>query len=182
MTTMYYYTLPDAESTWTLFASELGVCGLLFDEEQLGEARAWLEKHRPGARWQADRAPFEAFGATDRLTRYFAGERIGFEDVPMDLIGTPFQREVWSTLSRIPYGEVWTYRRLAEEIGRPKATRAVGAANGRNPLPVLLPCHRVVGADGTLTGYRGGLAAKKRLLAIEGIEHVEDRGHERFRF
>ncbi len=181
-TTIYHYTLPDAEATWTLLATERGICGLLYNEEQLPEARAWLEKHRPGSRWRADRVPFETFGATDRLMRYFGGERVGFEDIPMELLGTPFQREVWSALSRIPYGEVWTYGRLAEELGRSKATRAVGAANGRNPLPVLLPCHRVVGANGTLTGYRGGLTMKKRLLALEGIEHVDDRGHERFRF
>ncbi|TLS49753.1 methylated-DNA--[protein]-cysteine S-methyltransferase [Paenibacillus antri] len=180
--TVYHYTLPDAEATWTLLGSERGVCGLLYNEDQLGEARAWLEKMRPGAQLRADRGPFEAFGAADRLRRYFAGERVGFEDIPMDLMGTPFQREVWAALANIPYGEVWTYGRLAEEIGRPTATRAVGAANGRNPLPVILPCHRVVGANGTLTGYRGGLAVKKRLLALEGIDHVEDRGHERFRF
>jgi len=181
-TTIYHYTVPDLEASWTLLASARGVCGLLYREDQLPEARERLGKQAPGYRLAEDRAPFEAFGALDRLHRYFAGEAVGFEDIPMDLWGTPFQREVWTALARIPYGEVWTYGRLAEELGRPKATRAVGAANGRNPLPVLLPCHRVVGADGTLTGYRGGLSIKRKLLALEGVEHVENRGHERFRF
>ncbi|HZG57919.1 methylated-DNA--[protein]-cysteine S-methyltransferase [Paenibacillus sp.] len=180
---IYYYTLPDEASSWTLLGSGNGVCALLYREEQLVEARGWLDAVAPhGYALRADRAPFEAFGVVERLRRYFAGERVGFEGIPLDIRGTAFQREVWTALADIPYGETRTYGEVASAIGRPRATRAVGAANGRNPLPVLLPCHRVVGADGTMTGYRGGLAMKKRLLAIEGIGGVAERGHARFRF
>lgn len=105
--------------------------------------------------------------AADALARYFAGDRAPF-DVPAEAAeGTPFQREVWAALRAIPYGERRTYAELARAIGRPDAVRAVGAANGRNPLPILVPCHRVVGADGTLVGFAGGLPAKAALLALE---------------
>ncbi len=105
--------------------------------------------------------------ARRQLDEYFAGERRGF-DLPLSPHGTDFQQEVWLTLARIPYGETWSYRDLAQRIGRPTATRAVGAANGRNPLPIVLPCHRVIGADGSLTGFGGGLPTKAFLLRLEG--------------
>ena len=105
--------------------------------------------------------------ARRQLEQYFAGERRDF-DLPLSPRGTEFQREVWLTLARIPYGETWSYRDLAQRIGRPSATRAVGAANGRNPLPIVLPCHRVIGADGSLTGFGGGLPTKAFLLRLEG--------------
>ena len=102
-----------------------------------------------------------------QLEDYFAGERRDF-DLPLSPHGTEFQCEVWLTLAHIPYGETWSYRDLAQRIGRPSATRAVGAANGRNPLPIVLPCHRVIGADGSLTGFGGGLPTKAFLLRLEG--------------
>jgi O-6-methylguanine DNA methyltransferase len=102
------------------------------------------------------------------LSEYFAGRRRVF-DLPLRLLGTEFQKDVWRAVDSIPYGATSTYRDIAQLVGRPKATRAVGAANGRNPLPIVIPCHRVVGADGTLTGYGGGLPLKRRLLAIEGV-------------
>lgn len=102
-----------------------------------------------------------------QLTEYFAARRRTFE-LPLAPAGTPFQQSVWSALARIPYGELRTYRDVAHAIGNPAAVRAVGAANGRNPLPIVVPCHRVIGSNGTLTGFAGGLAAKAYLLRLEG--------------
>lgn len=100
------------------------------------------------------------------LQRYFNGEIVAF-DLPLAPVGTPFQRAVWDALLTIPYGATASYADIARQIGRPSATRAVGAANGRNPIPILIPCHRVIGTDGTLTGYGGGLDRKRALLALE---------------
>jgi methylated-DNA-[protein]-cysteine S-methyltransferase len=101
-----------------------------------------------------------------QLAEYFAGERTGF-DVPMELDGTEFQRQVWAELSRIPYGQTISYGELALRVGRPRAPRAVGQANGRNPIPIIVPCHRVLAGNG-LGGYGGGLPVKRALLALEG--------------
>lgn len=102
----------------------------------------------------------------EQLDEYFAGARRAFV-VELDLEGTEFQRAAWTALAAIPFGETRTYGEQARAIGRPKAVRAVGAANGRNPVAIVLPCHRVVGADGALTGYAGGLAMKRFLLDLE---------------
>lgn len=104
--------------------------------------------------------------AARQLDEYFAGSRSAF-DLPLDIEGNDFERQVWQALRTIPYGQTISYGRQAELIGRPGAARAVGAANGRNPLPIVLPCHRVVGADGTLTGFGGGLDTKRALLELE---------------
>ena len=101
-----------------------------------------------------------------QLQEYFAGERREFS-LPYALHGTEFQKKVWAALAAIPYGQTRSYRDIAAAVGNPKAVRAVGAANGKNPLWIILPCHRVVGADGSLTGYAGGLEMKKRLLELE---------------
>ncbi len=102
-----------------------------------------------------------------QLSEYFAGQRRVF-DLPLALHGTEFQLAVWNELLRVPYGDTITYAELARRIGRPAAIRAVGAANGANPIPVIVPCHRVIGSDGTLTGYGGGIERKQWLLAHEG--------------
>ncbi|MEH6570740.1 MAG: methylated-DNA--[protein]-cysteine S-methyltransferase [Halioglobus sp.] len=102
-----------------------------------------------------------------QLGEYFAGERQHFE-LSLNPCGTPFQQEVWASLQAIPFGEVRSYKDIAHEVGRPKAVRAVGAANGRNPIPIIVPCHRVIGSDGSLTGFAGGLETKKLLLKLEG--------------
>ncbi|TWI56652.1 methylated-DNA-[protein]-cysteine S-methyltransferase [Pseudomonas duriflava] len=102
-----------------------------------------------------------------QLDDYFAGHRQQF-DLPLAPLGTPFQREVWQALAEIPYGLTWSYAQLAIRVGNPKAVRAVGAANGRNPLPIVLPCHRVIGTSGALTGFGGGLPVKQFLLELEG--------------
>ncbi|MGP0032550.1 MAG: methylated-DNA--[protein]-cysteine S-methyltransferase [Acidimicrobiales bacterium] len=102
-----------------------------------------------------------------QLDEYFAGARTRF-DVPLELDGTAFQQEVWRELSRIPYGETISYGELARRVGRPKGPRAVGQANGKNPIPIIVPCHRVVASSG-IGGYGGGLRMKRTLLAVEGI-------------
>ena len=104
--------------------------------------------------------------ATRQLDEYFAGQRQEF-DLPLALRGTVFQRRVWQALRDIPYGETTSYGHLASDIGQPTAARAVGLANGRNPVSIIVPCHRVVGSDGSLTGYGGGLDRKQRLLDLE---------------
>jgi methylated-DNA-[protein]-cysteine S-methyltransferase len=104
--------------------------------------------------------------AATQLEEYFAGDRTEF-DVPMDLAGTPFQKEVWAELSRIPYGQAISYGELARRVGRPTGPRAVGQANGKNPIPIIVPCHRVVAGNG-MGGYAGGLPVKQALLRIEG--------------
>ena len=104
--------------------------------------------------------------AVRQLREYFAGKRTEF-DLPLEPEGTAFQRRVWRRLQEIPYGETISYGELAKRIGNPKASRAVGAANGKNPIPIVIPCHRVIGANGTLTGFGGGLPIKEALLGLE---------------
>lgn len=106
--------------------------------------------------------------AEAQLREYFAGARRTF-DLPLAPHGTAFQQRVWTALRTIPYGETRTYGELAAAIDSPNASRAVGMANHRNPIPIIIPCHRVIGANGTLTGYAGGLEVKRKLLALEGI-------------
>jgi methylated-DNA-[protein]-cysteine S-methyltransferase len=118
----------------------------------------------PRRDWTEDPA---AFGdAIDQLGEYFAGERREF-DLELELGGTPFQQRVWNALREIPYGETRTYGEQAKRIGSPSAVRAVGLANGQNPIGIIVPCHRVIGADGSLIGYGGGLENKRRLLDLE---------------
>jgi methylated-DNA-[protein]-cysteine S-methyltransferase len=105
--------------------------------------------------------------AAAQLREYFAGTRTAFE-LPLRVDGSPFEHRVWAELRRIPYGTTASYGLIAERVGDPGAARAVGRANARNPIPVIVPCHRVVGADGSLTGFGGGLACKRRLLELEG--------------
>ena len=114
--------------------------------------------------WRADPGAFA--DVRRQLAEYFGGDRTAF-DLPLAVAGTPFQREVWQGLRDIRYGETVSYGELARRIGRPSAVRAVGLANGRNPIAVIVPCHRVIGSDGSLTGYGGGLEAKRRLLELE---------------
>jgi methylated-DNA-[protein]-cysteine S-methyltransferase len=121
---------------------------------------------RGGPLDEAARAPNLFAAATRQLDEYFAGERRRFE-LELDLQGTPFQRAVWERLAQIPYGATVTYGALARELGRPERVRAVGAAVGRTPVPIIVPCHRVIGADGSLTGYGGGLQRKQALLDLE---------------
>ena len=119
---------------------------------------------RPDPRWHESPDAFD--DVVSQLTEYFAGQRQRFE-LPLAPEGTPFQQRVWRELQDIPYGVTISYGQLAARIGQPTASRAVGLANGSNPLAIVIPCHRVIGANGTLTGYGGGLPIKERLLALE---------------
>lgn len=121
--------------------------------------------------YEPDRAGWEladtAFGAAvDQLEEYFGGQRTEFE-LELELVGTPFQRRVWSALMTIPYGQTRSYGEIALQLDAPGASRAVGLANGRNPIAIIVPCHRVIGANGNLTGYGGGLSRKRALLDLE---------------
>lgn len=155
------------ETVWyDYLATPIG--NLLLAADAQGLREVWFEtgKHKkePDPQWQRNAAKV-AFAAK-QLNEYFAGERQDF-DLPLHPIGTPFQVNVWHALARIPYGATISYGELARRIGQPEAVRAVGAANGRNPIPIILPCHRVIGADGSLTGFGGGLPTKRFLLAME---------------
>jgi methylated-DNA-[protein]-cysteine S-methyltransferase len=139
-----------------LFGGDDGLRGISF--------QAGPHPLAPPPEWRRSAEPFR--GVVRELDAYFAGKAVRFES-PLALRGTPFQLEVWSLLRTIPYGETTTYAEIARRLGRPSACRAVGAANGRNPVPIVIPCHRVVGADGSLTGFGGGLPIKRALLALE---------------
>jgi methylated-DNA-[protein]-cysteine S-methyltransferase len=128
----------------------------------------YLPQHKgwpgPDPLWRQLDKPFAA--VREQLAEYFAGERQQF-DVPLKLAGTPFQQRVWQELARIPFGKTITYAQLAQRVGQPTASRAVGNANGRNPISILVPCHRVIGTSGKLTGYAGGVEKKEWLLEWE---------------
>lgn len=157
------------------FASPVGRLTVAADAEGLRHILFESERHpvRRGSDWRRDAEALR--DVREQLLAYFAGARRQF-DLPLAPTGTPFQMKVWRTLADIPYGATWSYGELARRIGEPKAVRAVGAANGRNPLPIVLPCHRVIGGDGSLTGFGGGLPVKQFLLELEGSDQA------RFRF
>ena len=149
----------------TLVASDRGLTNILFESES--PEHAGLPSDLPTAN---DGDETLAVAAT-QLEEYFAGNRREF-DVSLDLVGTDFQRQAWLALADVPYGETTTYGAQAERIGRPGAFRAVGGANGQNPVPIVLPCHRIIGADGSLTGFGGGLDLKQRLLDHERAQQA----------
>ncbi len=160
-TTHYYTEIPSPVGTLSLRGSARGLTGV------------YMPQHRHGppdgerVQWQRDDARFAA--ARAQIDEYFAGERTTF-DLPLDpatIGGTAFQRRVWTALSEIAYGETISYGELARRIGQAAAVRAVGLANGRNPVSIIVPCHRVIGANGTLTGYGGGMDRKRLLLDLE---------------
>lgn len=155
-----------AQRLHTVVDSPVGPLTLVAADGVLTGVYMDLQRHRPLE---------ETFGASDptpftevigQLKEYFAAQRAEF-DLPLTFAGTPFQRTVWAALREIPYGQTVSYGQLAERIGRPAAARAVGLANGRNPISIIVPCHRVVGATGDLTGYGGGLDRKRYLLGFE---------------
>jgi len=154
------------------FASPLGPMLLATTDE--GLAGVWFvgQRHGPqSAGWPEDDAHPLLREAAAQLTAYFAGRLTGF-DLPLDTQrGTDFQRSVWQALQAIPHGQTTSYAALGRVIGRPEAARAVGAAVGRNPWSIVVPCHRVTGSDGSLTGYAGGLDRKTALLRLEGALH-----------
>ena len=130
------------------------------------DLRRILTRHYGGNEIELEAAP-NPHGLTDALARYFGGDLHAIDALPVETAGTPFQRQVWSALREIPCGSTVSYAQLAERIGRPAAVRAVGLANGSNPIGVVVPCHRVIGANGSLTGYGGGIERKRWLLDHE---------------
>ena len=143
----------------TLVATEQGLAAILWENERAGRVNVDLEHE--------DRRHPVLIEAERQLGEYFDGRRTAFT-LTLDVVGTDFQRQVWQALLTIPFGETRSYAEIARQIGRPKAVRAVGAANGRNPLSIVAPCHRVIGTNGRLTGFAGGLDTKAFLLALEG--------------
>lgn len=151
-----YWIFPSPVGRLLLVGNQKGLRALRF----LDGTNSW-ECHPEGKKL---RRPFQK--VLRQLTEYFSGSRVKFQ-IPLDLEGTPFQIKVWKALQRIPYGRTAAYREVAQQVGKPLASRAVGAANGKNPISIIVPCHRVIGVDGKLVGYGGGLRIKKALLTHE---------------
>lgn len=155
-----------ASMVYTQIESPVGPLLLVADDVGLRQILFVNGRHQvqPDPEWKQDAAPLEK--TVSQLCAYFAGEREEF-NLPLAPQGTRFQQEVWRRLNEIPYGETISYGELARQIGNPQASRAVGLANGSNPIPIVIPCHRVIGSNGKLTGYGGGLPIKEKLLALE---------------
>jgi methylated-DNA-[protein]-cysteine S-methyltransferase len=160
------YCVEVSGTFYTQIESPIGALLLVADDAGLRQilfVKGRYEAH-PDPSWHEDRTPLRE--TIRQLQAYFAGDLEDF-DLQLAPEGTPFQREVWRRLCDIPYGETISYGELAGRIGNPKASRAVGLANGSNPIPIVIPCHRVIGSNGKLTGYGGGLPIKEKLLALE---------------
>lgn len=164
METIRFTSFPTPYGPMIAAASAHGVCRLLPPGQTLDDLVRWAERHAPGARLEPDEAA--DWGLRVQVPEYLAGRRRTFA-VPLDLRGTPFQRAVWQAVCTIPYGETRSYADIARAVERPGAWRAVGAANAVNPVCLVIPCHRVIGADGTVKGYAGGVLNRHLLLAIE---------------
>lgn len=151
-------TIPSPVGPLTLVASDAGLAAVLWENDSPKRVPLTVtgEDTRHPVLREAER----------QLKEYFAGKRTSF-DLPLDFHGTDFQKRVWKALLKIPFGETRSYAQIARALGKPTAMRAVGAANGKNPISIIAPCHRVIGKDGTLTGFAGGLKAKAHLLALE---------------
>jgi len=152
-------TMPSPVGELTLIASETGLVAVLWENDDPTRVRL------ADVQDEADHPVLTRTAA--QLAEYFAGERRSF-DLPLDFRGTDFQKSVWAQLLAIPFGETRSYGEIARNLGNPTASRAIGAANGRNPISIIAPCHRVVGASGSLTGFAGGLETKAFLLKLEG--------------
>ncbi|MBI3231409.1 MAG: methylated-DNA--[protein]-cysteine S-methyltransferase [Burkholderiales bacterium] len=156
---IYYLNHHSALGEIKIASSEKGLCSVRFPDHA-----HWQTEREQG--WQERRDHAILQRAVQQLDEYLAGQRQHFE-LPLDAGGTPFQQRVWQALLSIPYGQTSNYGALAQQIGQPKAARPLGAANGRNPLSIIVPCHRVIGSNGDLVGYAGGLERKRFLLALE---------------
>ncbi|HDQ71668.1 MAG TPA: methylated-DNA--[protein]-cysteine S-methyltransferase [Chloroflexi bacterium] len=147
-------------------ATPRGVCAVKLGVEQRASFLNWLAQNVSEVPPRED--PAALVSALIQFREYFCGNRYAF-DLPLDVRGTPFQRDVWEEIARIPYGTTATYGDIARRINRPQAARAVGGANGANPVSIIIPCHRVIGADGSLTGYGAGIWIKAKLLRLEDV-------------
>lgn len=158
-----YIEHPSPVGTLLIAATDIGICGIYFEEHRHFKGKdGWTRAlpQSPASKHLTETAR--------QLDEYFAGKRTEF-DVALDLTGTVFQRTVWDELSRIPFGKSVSYAQHAQKLGNPKALRAVGSAIGKNPISIIVPCHRVIGSSGAITGYAGGLERKQFLLTLEGI-------------
>ncbi|MEO8144883.1 MAG: methylated-DNA--[protein]-cysteine S-methyltransferase [Betaproteobacteria bacterium] len=156
----YYDSFESPHGRMLLVATEKGVAGIYFNRQKYFP--------EPKKEWKRDGRHAVLQQAKRELREYFAGKRKRF-DVALAPDGTPFQREVWKTIAKVGFGETITYGELAKRAGHPGSARAAGAATGRNPIGIIVPCHRIMGANGSLTGYAGGLKKKRALLALEGV-------------
>ncbi|MFN7249533.1 MAG: methylated-DNA--[protein]-cysteine S-methyltransferase [Anaerobacillus sp.] len=165
--TVFYNEMDSPLGPLTIVCSELGVCLIEFGsiDQTLTTIKVWMKKHFIKGQLMFSEEKVQPI--INQLTQYFEGERLEF-DLQIDLIGTRFQCLVWETLKKINYGETKSYKEIAKEIGAPKAVRAIGGANNKNPIPIIIPCHRVIGSNGALVGYGGGVDKKVILLEIEG--------------
>jgi methylated-DNA-[protein]-cysteine S-methyltransferase len=165
-TLLYYEEMESVIGPLTIIATENGICRLDFGtmEDSLPALQAWMAKHF--IKGELIHSPLHLAEAAKQLSDYLAGSKQNF-NLSFDLFGTVFQKKVWEELNRIPYGMTCSYKEVAQAIGAPKAVRAVGSANNQNPVPVFIPCHRVIGSNGALVGYGGGLDKKEILLSIE---------------
>jgi len=162
-----------------LARTEQGLCRVTWPTETFETLRTWVEQKIPNAVLVEDATALEAY--VQHLHEYVDGTRKSFT-LPVDMRGTAFQQAVWQALTKIPYGETRSYSEIAHAIGNPQSVRAVGTANGANPVPIIVPCHRVIGKNATLTGFRGGLQVKETLLQLEGYHDFTNKGHARFQF
>jgi methylated-DNA-[protein]-cysteine S-methyltransferase len=165
----------DSRIFYTTLDSPVGALFITSNGEAITEL--FMDKHKGGPKpigdWRRDDALFRE--VADQLRAYFAGELTEF-DLRLATGGAPFQKRVWAELQKIPYGSTISYGELARQVGNPKASRAVGAANGSNPISIIIPCHRVIGSNGKLTGYGGGIERKKFLLEFEAETLAKRRG------
>lgn len=161
---VYWDTLQ--HHAWTLYvaATDRGLCYITLPNESMNTFEQWVAKHLPGAILVQDERRVQLYKG--QVAEYLKARRTDFT-LPLDLRGTPFQVRVWRALTQIPFGTTRSYADIAQSIGQPTAVRAVGAANGANPIPIVIPCHRVIGKNGALTGYRGGMQIKAKLLELE---------------
>ena len=164
MNKLYFQELETPLGTLVVVGNSEGICRICFSVQSFRDSSPWFQRHfscLPEEGWQP---PLRQ--AIEQLTEYFEGKRRDF-DLPLDLRGTPFRVGMWRQLLEIPYGSTVSYGEVARRMGNPRASRAVGSAAGSNPVPIVVPCHRVIGQDGSLVGFGGGLAIKQKLLGSE---------------
>lgn len=160
-------------------ATDKGLCRILWPSDSFEDLCTWVDKMIPNPDLTKGQENLHIY--INQITDYFQGKRTTFT-LPLDMRGTNFRIQVWRALQQIPHGGTKSYVDIAEAIGNPKAVRAVGTANGANPIPIVVPCHRVIGKNRELTGFGGGLENKKKLLHLEGYDDYIDKGHAKYQF
>lgn len=173
------FTHPNFTHPMHLAKNDKGLCVVTWPQESEDTLRLWIDKYIPDAILIFNQQQLS--DDKKQLKEYFDGQRKEFT-LPLDFRGTQFQTAVWQVLTQIPFGQTWSYSAVAEQINNPNAVRAVGAAIGANPIPIIVPCHRVIGKNKTLTGFAGGLSIKETLLKLEGYSDYSKKGHARFQF